>query len=334
MSAARSRAFGGLVSALERLDGPRADILAVLTYHRIADRHEDGHLDPALVSATPEEFERQIAFLAETRRLISLAELLAVRDGNARLKPGAVLVTFDDAYRDFADHAWPTLRRYDAPVTLFVATGYPDRPERAFWWDRLHHALVTTRREAVDTPEGRFKLAGERERAAAMRALRQHLGTIPHSEALAAVARLSDELGVSAPPPAVLGWADLRRLAREGVTLAPHSRAHPRLDRIPLEEARAEIVGSLADLERETGPAPRVFAYPGGGYTAEVVRLLAELGFAAAFTTSRGLNDLRRGDWLQLRRINVGRRANLSLLRAQLLSWGSRRDGRAATGAR
>jgi peptidoglycan/xylan/chitin deacetylase (PgdA/CDA1 family) len=69
---------------------------------------------------------------------------------------------------------------------------------------------------------------------------------------------------------------------------------------------------------------PRVFAYPGGGVSPEVRRALEQAGFELAFLTQRGTNDLRRGDWLRLRRINVGRASGLPLLRAQLLPWWSR----------
>jgi peptidoglycan/xylan/chitin deacetylase (PgdA/CDA1 family) len=119
----------------------------------------------------------------------------------------------------------------------------------------------------------------------------------------------------------VLSWPELGRLHFEGVVLAPHSRTHPLLDRVPLETAREEIVGSLEDLAREIGSVPRVFAYPAGGENAEVARVLGEEGFELGFTTERGRNDLREADWLRLRRINVGRASTLALLRAQLLPW-------------
>jgi peptidoglycan/xylan/chitin deacetylase (PgdA/CDA1 family) len=119
----------------------------------------------------------------------------------------------------------------------------------------------------------------------------------------------------------VLSWPELRLLARQGVDLAPHSRTHPLLDRLEPDAARAEIAGSLADLEREVGSAPPVFAYPGGAHAPGVVALVAEAGFEIAFTTQRGINDLRGVDWLRLRRINVGRRSSVPLIRAQLLSW-------------
>ena len=90
---------------------------------------------------------------------------------------------------------------------------------------------------------------------------------------------------------------------------------------MPADAARAEILGSLEDLEREVGPTERVFAYPGGGESPSVVRLLADEGFELGFTTALGTNDVGRADWLRLRRINVGRSSGVPLLRAQLLRW-------------
>ena len=135
--------------------------------------------------------------------------------------------------------------------------------------------------------------------------------------------KLVDEIceTLGAPPARseVLGWPELRRLESEGVDLAPHSRTHPLLDKVPVETARAEIVGSLEDLEREVGKRSRVFAYPAGGESPEVARILEEEGFELAFSAKRGTNDIRTADWLRLRRINVGRASAVPLVRAQLL---------------
>jgi peptidoglycan/xylan/chitin deacetylase (PgdA/CDA1 family) len=118
----------------------------------------------------------------------------------------------------------------------------------------------------------------------------------------------------------VLGWGCLRALARDGVTLAPHSRTHPILSLLPVDQARDELVGSLDDLEREVGPTPRVCAYPAGGYSPEVMELVRESAFEIAFTTERGGNDLRRCSWLELARCNVGHRSTLGMIRLQLLA--------------
>jgi peptidoglycan/xylan/chitin deacetylase (PgdA/CDA1 family) len=321
-SAAQSAAFARFVAVLERIARPRPDVLPVLTYHRVDDPVRSPLLYPGLISATPAEFEEQMHFIASTHRSLSLTELLAVRRGEARLPLRSVMVTFDDAYRDFAEQAWPAMRRHGIAVTLFVPTAYPGVPEREFWWDRLYSTLMRAEWEAqVATPAGDLSLATDADRMRAFRRLRSYLKSVPHDRAMEIVEELSVRLGRFSPVPAVLGWDELRALAAEGVALAPHSRTHPLLNQLPREQAKEEIVGSLDDLVREIGSAPRVFAYPGGGHSDDVVTVLAEEGFELAFLTRRGSNDLRRADWLRLGRINVGLASGLSLIRAQLLPW-------------
>ena len=51
--------------------------------------------------------------------------------------------------------------------------------------------------------------------------------------------------------------------------------------------------------------------------TGGVVNLAGPAGIRAAFTTERGVNDLRNGDWLRLGRINVAVGTPSSLILAQ-----------------
>jgi peptidoglycan/xylan/chitin deacetylase (PgdA/CDA1 family) len=304
----------------------RGRLLTVLTYHRVEWRGARPELDPALISAEPAAFERQVEWLARHTNPISLAELFEVKRGRAGLPRRAVLITFDDGYRDFALHAWPVLRRHAAPVTLFVPTAYPAHRRRCFWWDRLHAALWRTRRFApIETPAGRLPLATEDDRRRAHRVLSRWVANTPHEEAMTSVELICAALGEPEVASPLLDWDELRALARQGVTLAPHTRTHPRLDRVPLSLARDEIAGSRDELERELGGAvPPAFAFPGGGHRAGLRSVLSDEGFELAFTTRRGPNFLPRADWLRLRRSNVGRRTTLRVLRAQLAPWAPR----------
>jgi peptidoglycan/xylan/chitin deacetylase (PgdA/CDA1 family) len=117
----------------------------------------------------------------------------------------------------------------------------------------------------------------------------------------------------------VLSWDALRRLAGEGVVLGAHTQTHPLLNRIPAVQARAEIAGSLRDLQREVGTTSDIFAYPDGQYTREVVQAVREAGVRLAFTTQRGAIDINQPDHFHLRRNNIGRQATQPVLRARLL---------------
>lgn len=325
---------GALVHGLERIAPWHRGMLAVLTYHRVDDPAARPDLLPGLLSATPTAFAEQIDVLARHYRPVSLAEVLGSLVDARRLPPRAVHVTFDDAYADFATHAWPVLRAAGVPVTLFVPTAYPDRTEPGFWWDRLWQAISTTTVDALPGgPLGPLSLDGPAARASSMRVLQTWLKTQPHERAMAEVDRLVGELvdppsaaanatPIEAARSAVLGWGALRQLAAEGVTLAPHTRHHPLLDRVPLATAIKEIEGAREDLEHEIGPTPPVLAYPSGAHGGEAVDAARRAGVLLAVTTKRGGNDLRHADPLRIRRINVGRRAHSPLVRAQLV-WAS-----------
>lgn len=315
----QSSRFAWLVRQLERADAGRSYRLPVLTYHRIARPGATPHLSPSLVSATPEAFNEQVRFLARRFKILPMEAVLDAQEHH-RLAPRSLLLTFDDAYLDFAEHAWPALRRHGVAATLFVPTGYPDRPDRMFWWDRLH-AAVTDATKAIESPIGRLAVDDPADRRRAYELLRLHLKEIRHDRAEAVIRDLQPVGRSPKDEATVLSWSDLRDLAGQGVTLAPHTRNHPILSHLDAEEIDDEVRSSREDLEREVGPTLPVFAYPSGAHSPTAVAVLRRLGIRAAFTTERGHNDLRRADWLRLRRINVGGRSTLAVVRAQLLSF-------------
>jgi colanic acid/amylovoran biosynthesis glycosyltransferase len=288
--------------------------LAVLTYHRVGD-HGDG--PPGLMSATPRAFARQMAWLAASGRAVGLDDVLRAREGGPPLPPRAVLVTFDDAYADFAELAWPVLARHGISPVLFVPTAFAADPGRTFWWDRLFAAVRSARGELV-TPAGTLAVGTDAERRRAYRLLREHVKRLPHDEAMALVDDLAARTGAPAPRTRVLAWPELRRLEAAGVALGAHSRTHPLLSRIPAAQVAEEIAGSVEDMRRETGRAPAAFAFPGGDVPGGAADALRAAGVRIAFGTARGVNALDRADPLALARINVGRRTGVLAIRAQL----------------
>jgi peptidoglycan/xylan/chitin deacetylase (PgdA/CDA1 family) len=318
--------------AVDRVLPHRRGVLTILTYHRVDDPSARPDLMPGLISATPASFEQQIRSLARSFDPVSLSDVLETLDRPERLPSRAVLVTFDDGYADFAAIAWPVLRAAAVPVTLFVATAFSADPTTSFWWDRLWAAVHgASGHPPIATPAGTLPVGPDAARAT-VATLRTWLKGRDHDEAMAEVDRIVGALGGPPSParPAVLDWGALRRLAADGVTLAPHTRHHPLLDRVSQERAIEEIALSHADLERELGAVatiPRVLAYPSGAHGGSAVVAARQAGMDLAMTTERGGNDLRRVDRLRLRRINVGGRSSWPLVRAQL-AWAAGLDAR------
>jgi peptidoglycan/xylan/chitin deacetylase (PgdA/CDA1 family) len=303
------------IEAIHRADG---SALPVLMYHRVAAAEDSPYLHPGLISCRPAEFESQMEYIARRHRPVSMDDLLRIRSRNATLPPNAVMLTFDDAYRDFGDNAWPVLKQLGLPATLFVPTAYPDNPRGWYWWDHLYSALMHGDNEFIDTSFGRLSLKTERRRLLAYGILRGQILQSDHESAMRLVADTTKRLGRPEGTSAVLGWSAIAAMVRDGLTVAAHSRSHARLDRVNPRQLEDELLGSHEDLRRILGAAPPAFAYPGGHYDAAVMAAARSAGFLLAYTTRRGVNDLQAANWLELKRINVGRRSNLSLLRGQI----------------
>ncbi len=322
--ATQSQAFAKLVALLENVDRQQTGLLRVLTYHRVDEPARRPWLDPGLISATPKDFEKQMEYIATNYQPITITDVIAaIESRNSKdLPPRAVLVTFDDAYYDFEEQAWPVLKRYKIPATIFVPTAYPDRPEQTFWWDDLYQAIQNgSCKDSLNTVIGVFPLSNAVSRNQAYQHLKTYLKTLKHAETISTVKQLCSELGVQPITNCIMSWNSLRKLTKEGLALGAHTRTHPLMNRISLEQAREEVMGSLHDLKRETGFALPIFAYPSGELSNEVVNMLEREGFVLAFTTRRGINNMNNTSPLRMQRINVGGRTTLPILQAQLLSW-------------
>ena len=94
----------------------------ILMYHRITDEP-----NPALArwAVSPAAFERQMTFLRRRGfHTLSMHQLVDARRRGRPLAGRPVVLTFDDAYVDFLEHALPVLRRKGFDATVFVPTGH------------------------------------------------------------------------------------------------------------------------------------------------------------------------------------------------------------------
>lgn len=297
-------------------------MLRVLTYHRIVAR-DDESTTPGIASATVERFAAHVRFLARDFDPVALDDVIRAVLDRAPLPRRAILVTFDDAYRDFASAAWPILKRHTVPATVFVPTAYVGRTGPVFWWDRLYASLMQAERDTLHLPGEILPLGTRGERLAAFRNIRNRIKGLTHAEAMQLVDAACSEAGEPAEQPeaSVLSWDDLRALAHDGVALASHTHTHPLLNRVSRQRVREEVATSLQALERELGATPPVLSYPNGAHDDAAVDELRRSGIEVAFTQLPGLNDPARVDPLRLCRINVTRRTSLPLLKLRLQRW-------------
>lgn len=115
------RTLGETVSGVGALEAETDRTLRILMYHKVNDHWPNPTTVPTAV------FDEQMTLLGELGYVA--VSLDAVRDhylADAPLPEGAVLITFDDGYRDNLENALPVLRRHGYPAVLFAPIGFLD----------------------------------------------------------------------------------------------------------------------------------------------------------------------------------------------------------------
>lgn len=304
--------------------------LPILIFHRV--QPEPDALFPEEVDAA--QFERILSWLGSWFRVLPLNEAAArLRDGT--LPARAICITFDDGYADNYTEALPALSRHRMHATFFIATGFLDGGR--MWNDTVIESIRRTQSTTLDLTSiglGIYGTATNGEKRHAIDAIIPQLkyeASAVRAEKAAAVAGIA---AVEPPDDLMLTSAQLRELHAAGMGIGAHTVSHPILAQCDIESARDEIQTSRQRLQELIGTRIGLFAYPNGkpgtDYLPEHARLVSELGFDAAVSTSPGAS--RRGDdTFQLRRFTpwdrekhrFGLRLALNVLSDRLRSRGA-----------
>jgi peptidoglycan/xylan/chitin deacetylase (PgdA/CDA1 family) len=114
-------------SALRKVVSAKNPSIPILMYHSISDEPESGH--PYFwINTSRNRFAEQMQFLKENAyTVISLTEAVDVLEtGQDKIISSRryVVLTFDDGYHDFLEHAWPVLAGNGFTATMFVSTAF------------------------------------------------------------------------------------------------------------------------------------------------------------------------------------------------------------------
>jgi peptidoglycan/xylan/chitin deacetylase (PgdA/CDA1 family) len=301
--------------------------LTVVTHHSVTNPKTAELTDT--ISATPDEFDAQMAYLRQTFTPVSLEDIFEARGGGRKLPADAVLVTFDDGYADNFEHALPILRRHGIKALFFVTTGcLTDR--QLFWWERVNLLVRRSQERALrieyPSPE-EIDLSTPAAKEAAKRRLNLIIKTHydldldRFLDGVAAACRVpwSDAKGRELGDRVLMTWDQVKSLRKAGMSIGSHSHAHRVLQTLPPGALRADLELARALLEGHLGEPVRTIAYPvGNSIAAEplIRQAVAASGYELGFTTDAGINTLAPGeDPLDLRRLMADRELSTGLAR-------------------
>ena len=103
----------------------------VLLYHRFEDK-------PKPLVITPPEFEKEMGEIKDAGfTVIPMADFLAWRRGEKNIPKKSCIITIDDGYITGYDIAWPILKKYGYPFTMFIYIDYVGSGGKSLSWEQL-----------------------------------------------------------------------------------------------------------------------------------------------------------------------------------------------------
>ena len=294
-------------------------MLTIVTYHYVRDLPRTRF--PEIRGLATGRFEGQLDYLTKHYTFCHPDEVLAAVRGETVLPPNGCLLTFDDGLCDHYTTVFPRLEERGIPAVFFPAAR-PIRERTMLEVHMIHFVLASVpdpRRLVAETlnlvdqhrathalPDRAtlFRVCGAANRFDTLevsflkRLLQRELPALVRRD----ICRVLFQRHVTADLTSFaaelyMDLAQLRCLARNGMTIGGHGDVHDWLELLGPSEQREEIRQTLSLLESVAGqrPANWIMGYPYGSYSNVTLDLLREAGCAVGLTSETGLvSDLAR----------------------------------------
>lgn len=264
------------------------DHAVILTFHRIRPAGVDRNEFDTCPSHSVTFFQFVLNYLNNAFDVVSLSNLAERLHEHKQMK-NMCAITFDDGWRDNYDVAYPLLRSFNFPATIFLTTGKIGSSE-PFWQQKLgcifeRQARTLSSRSAQDCM-CRFLRNSKSSYVRKFRSTVRHLKTLSPGT----LARRLDEYFASQDEPDVrqrlfLDWTEIREMSQNGIDFGSHTVTHPILTSLQKSAMRQELAESKETIERHLCIEVRSLAYPNGSYNPMVVEIARNVGYGIACTT-------------------------------------------------
>jgi len=244
--------------------------------HRISDEYS-----PAYPPIPVKVFERYIKFLKRKYGFTSINDLQ-----DRRASKGSILLTFDDAYYDFYENAFPILQKNGVPAVLSVITSCADTG-KSFWTQELNKIIEMFYKENRQNELSRLSFLKNHPLAfnnVERTALETYKILLPIKEKESALMELKTLLGKQVDFTKMMTWKEIKEVQNAGISIASHTVNHLNLTTLANEELKCELKQSKAKIEDELNTKISAIAYPNGEFNKNVLDLSKKAGYNFAFS--------------------------------------------------
>jgi peptidoglycan/xylan/chitin deacetylase (PgdA/CDA1 family) len=283
----------------------RGNVL-ILMYHRFSPERERYKI-------SADEFDAHLAYLSKYNRVLSLSDAIENLKNGKSLPPNATIITIDDGYSDVYEVAFPILKKYEMPATVYAVTDFLDG-KCWLWTDLMRYVLSQTKAEnlRIEFSGGEkieANLTGENDRFEIAARINAKLKRLPDEAKNTKIEEIAKSLNVEIPKLpaqefAPMSWQQAREMDAQNVKIESHTVTHPILTNIDRARLDDELRRSKMCLENALNRKIEHFCYPNGNLNADVRKAVENAGYQSAVTTEYGFNDEQANQY-SLKRIDA-----------------------------
>jgi len=275
----------------------------ILAYHRVVARRDpEAECSLSAIIVCPDSFREQIAYLMDHYDIVSLERLPLIASEGSQFRKIAV-ITFDDGWKDNYTNAYPVLREYGIPATIFLVTDHIGT-SRWFWPEKVIYILKKAGKLRIRAPQFlREWLGPELDYFPAptdvngIHTLIESMKGLSVEKLDCILGYLSKKTGVSLvsleKTRILLDWDEVKEMASHGISFGSHTQTHPIMPSIQVDMASEEIRGSKKTIEKHLKKPCVTFAYPNGNWDETVRKIVMESGYTCACSVSTTLSASR-----------------------------------------
>jgi peptidoglycan/xylan/chitin deacetylase (PgdA/CDA1 family) len=253
-----------------------------------AEQYRSNSLDGMMLSDVT--FVRLLEYLRRRFHLVSLETFFGSHTEEADKSKPWCLLTFDDGWRDTYTTAYPWLKKFGMPATVFLATGSIEG-RGGFWVEQLKRLwrIPSSRAQMKSVLS---QVAGQNKcQVADLEDIVEWLKHMPAEKRHSFLRRLlpsEENSDYSGEVDSMLTWNQVIEMSRNGVEIGTHTVSHPLLSYESDATVERELCISKQTLEEKLGKKVRAFTYPNGDWDERVRQWVEQVGYECAFTTRPG----------------------------------------------
>jgi len=266
----------------------RSDAAIILGFHHI-DEHDGSMLAQRVAPVNPGRFEEILGYLQSLGfSFVSLDEIVNCTDCSKK-----AAITFDDGFRSVYVNAFPILKKFQAPFTIFLTTSTLGA-RRLLWLHRIYAAVDRLAREDVHRIMERCSMKVE-----SGISLKDALGTLVCQESIDRLLLFADELAAEARLTAsdeayiaerlYLRPDEVVEMIQDGMTIGAHGHNHWCLETLDQSLTEAEIVKCKEKIDEAFGVQVVHYALPYGRSNPYIRSVLEWLDFKSLCSAESGL---------------------------------------------